>query len=417
LSPVRRVLDNGAVVVAQETAVSPAVTFIVGFQAGSLYEDDRPGLASFLGRVIDRGSETRTADQVAEALDDRGVTLRVVTNRHVMSVSCTCLAEDFDDMLALVGDVVHQPVFPPDEVEKRRAETITSIRQDQDSPAIRAGEALQTMLYGAGHPYGRPAKGGIEAVERITREDLVAFHRARFAPGVMSLVAAGDVSASHVFDRAEEVFGGWKVLPPPLRDVPPIADADGRRFVSIPMPDKSQTDIAYGFVTINRLHPAYYAYWVMNTILGQFGLGGRLAENIRERQGMAYYAFSAFDPSLGPGPLVVRAGVDPRNVERALDAIDVEVGALGKDGPTEREMAETRQFLTGSIPRMLETNQGIATFLQSAEFFGLGLDHDRRLPELISRVTIDEVRAAAAAVLQPDRAAVAIAGAAEAASS
>jgi zinc protease len=148
----------------------------------------------------------------------------------------------------------------------------------------------------------------------------------------------------------------------------------------------------------------------MNNILGQFGLGGRLAENIRERQGMAYYAFSAFDPSLGPGPLVVRAGVDPRNVERAIDAIDAEVGSLGADGPTDRELEETRQFLIGSIPRMLETNQSIATFLQTAEFFGLGLDFDRRLPDLLAAVSMDDVRRAARAVLHPQRAALAVAG-------
>jgi zinc protease len=149
---------------------------------------------------------------------------------------------------------------------------------------------------------------------------------------------------------------------------------------------------------------------MMNNILGQFGLGGRLGENIRERQGMAYYAFSAFDPSLGPGPLIIRAGVDPRNVDRGVAAIDAEVSSLGDKGPTDREMAETRQYLIGSIPRMIETNPDIAGFLQSAEFFGLGLDHDRRLPEYIEAVTIDQVRAAAAAVLHPERAALAIAG-------
>ena len=176
------------------------------------------------------------------------------------------------------------------------------------------------------------------------------------------------------------------------------------------MPEKPQSDVAYGFVTIGRLDPAYYAYWVMNNILGQFGLGGRLAENIRERQGMAYYAFSGFDPSVGPGPLVIRAGVDPRNVDRAIAAIDAEVTALGASGPTEREMAETRQYLIGSIPRLLETNPGIAAFLQLSEFFGLGLDYDRRLPGLIQSVSIEQVRAAAAAVLHPERAALAVAG-------
>jgi zinc protease len=191
--------------------------------------------------------------------------------------------------------------------------------------------------------------------------------------------------------------------------VPALPDAAPAR-VSIDMPGKPQADIAYGFTSISRLDPAYCAHWMMNTILGQFGLGGRLADNIRERQGMAYYAFSSFDPSFGPGPLVIRAGVDPANVERALEAIDVEVGSLGREGVTERELAETRQFLIGSIPRMLENNAAITGFLQSIEFFDLGLDYDRRLPDLLRAVTREQVNAAAARVLDPARACAVVAG-------
>jgi zinc protease len=145
-------------------------------------------------------------------------------------------------------------------------------------------------------------------------------------------------------------------------------------------------------------------------VFGQFGLGGRLADNIRERQGMAYYAYSSFDPTVGESPLVVRAGVDPRNVDRALAAIDMEVEKLGAEGPTAAEVEETRDYLVGSIPRLLETNYSIASFLQASEQFGLGLDYDQRLPARLGAVTIEEVRAAAAEVLHPGRAAVAIAG-------
>jgi len=411
LSPVRQVLPNGAVVLVQETAFSPAVTISASFRAGSLYEpDDLTGLAWLLGRVIDRGTATRSADTIAEALDDRGVALRVSTNRHVLTVSCTCLSEDFPDMLALMADIIREPVFPPDQIEKRRAETISLIRQDQDNPAIRASESLQSLLYGPAHPYGRPAKGSVETIERVTREQLVTFHTRRFAPGSLTLLIVGDVSATRALDHVAAAFEGWTAPDPVDRPVPPVAPAASRRDTRITMTGKSQTDIAYGFTTINRLDPRYYGYSVMNNILGQFGLGGRLAENIRERQGMAYYAFSAFDPSLGPGPLVIRAGVDPANVDRAIAAIDAEVGALGREGPTDREVAETRQFLIGSVPRMLENNQIIATFLHTAEFFGLGLDVDRRLPALLNAVTRDDVRAAAADVLRPERASLAIAG-------
>jgi len=410
LSPVRRLLDNGVVVIAQETAFSPAVTISLAFRAGSLYEPaDRTGLAWFLGRVIDRGTTTRPADAIADGFDDRGVALKVSTNRHLTTMSCTCLSEDFGDVLGVLADVARDPVFPHEEIDKRRAETITVIRQDQDNPGVRAAEALQALLYGDAHPYGRPAKGRIATVERFTREDLLAHHAARFAPSTLTVVVAGDIRPAEAAKQIEAAFDGWHTAPSGERDVPPVPRASGTR-IAIEMPDKSQSDIAYGFTSISRFDPAYCAHWMMNTILGQFGLGGRLAENIRERQGMAYYAFSSFDPSVGPGPLVIRAGVDPANVARALDAIDAEVAALGRDGATEREFLETRQFLIGSIPRMLENNASIALFLHAVEFFGLGLDYDRRLPGLLGAVTIADVNAAAASVLDPSRACAAVAG-------
>ena len=410
LAPVRRVLSNGAVVLAQETAFSPALTISLGFRAGSLYEPaDRAGLAWFSGRVIDRGTAARSAGAIADGLDDRGVALRVSTNRHLMTLSCTCLSEDFADVLDVLADVVRAAAFPPAEIEKRRAEMISVIRQDEDNPGIRAALALQTLLYGDAHPYGRPAKGRVETVERFTRKDLLAHHAARFAPSTLTAVVAGDVPAAEAVARIEAAFEGWRASPSEERDVPPVPRAAATR-IAIDMPDKPQADIAYGFTSIGRLDPAYHAHWMMNTILGQFGIGGRLAENIRERQGMAYYVYSAFDPSVGPGPLVIRAGVEPDNVERALAAIDAEVAALGRDGATTREVEETRQYLIGSIPRMLENNASIAVFLQTAEFFGLGLDYDRRLPGLLQAVTLEDVNAAAASVLDPARACSVVAG-------
>ncbi len=391
--------------------MTPAVTINVTVRAGGVHEpSDRTGLAYLAGRVLDRGTAHRTADQLAEELDERGVSLRIASSRHATILSCTCLSEDFDDVLALVLDSVRAPVFPEPEVAKRKAECLSAIRQDEDNPSVRAVETLFEILYGAAHPYGRKAKGTVETVERITRGDLAAFHSQRFRPGALSLAIVGLVDAGHALTRASIELDGWSgvSLETPALPVPPPVLAREQRVIDLP--GKSQSEIAYGFTAIRRLDPRYDAYFVMNNIFGQFGLGGRLAENIRERQGMAYYAFSTLDPSVGVGPLIVRAGVDPGNVERALEAIDHEVRAMGTSGPTAAELAETQQFLIGSIPRTLETNAGIASFLQSEEQFGLGLDYDRRLADDIRAVTLDQVRAAAAELLHPERAAVAIAG-------
>jgi zinc protease len=416
LSPAREVLDNGAVAIVQETGATPAVTIDATFQAGSLHEPaDLGGLAYLTAKVLDRGTMDRSAAAIAEALDDRGVGLTVSAARHTMSLTATCLAEDFDELLALVGDIARRPLFPEGELDKRRAEVLSRLRQDEDNPAVRAVNALLELLYGSEHPYGRPLKGTADTVERTTRDDLRAFHARYVRPAALRLAIVGDVATGHALRRVAEAFGDWEAADRTLAVVPPPPAASGRRERFIGMPGKVQADIAYGFTTISRLDPRYYAYWMMNTILGQFGLGGRLADNIRERQGMAYYAFSSFDPMPGEAALLVRAGVDPADVPRAVAAIDNEVRNLGECGPTEAEVEETRQFLIGSVPRMFETNQSIASFLQTAEQFGLGLDHDRRLPELFAAVTREDVAAAAAEVLRPDLAALAVAGPAEAA--
>ena len=411
LSPARQALANGAVIIAQEAPATRSVAISAEFLAGSLYEPDNlPGLAYLTSRVIDRGTTRRSAEAIAEELDARGVSLKIAATRHTITFSSTCLAEDFDDVLDIIVDVARCPTFPDTEVAKRRAESITAIRQDDDNPAVQAVETLSEMLYGAAHPYGRRIKGSVDSLERISRDAIWRFHTRYVRPAVLSLVIVGNVPAARAIDRAGAALEGWIGAPERPVVVPPPLVAPARRVREISMAGKSQTDIAYGFTAVSRLDPRYYAYWMMNNILGQFGLGGRLADNIRERQGMAYYAFSSFDATVGEGPLVIRAGVDPANVQRTIEAIDAEVRALGDQGPTATEMDETRGYLLGSIPRLLETNYSIARFLQSAERFGLGLDFDRRLPALIDAVTIDDVRRAAQAVLRPDRAAIAIAG-------
>ena len=145
-------------------------------------------------------------------------------------------------------------------------------------------------------------------------------------------------------------------------------------------------------------------------MLGQYALGGRLGDSIRERQGMAYYVSSGFDPNVIEGPLMIRAGVSAANVDRAIASIDEELAALRRDGITAKELTDSRQYIIGSLPRALETNAGIAQFLQSAEFFGLGLDYDLQMPDRLARVTLDEVHAAAVRSLDPDLATIVVAG-------
>lgn len=411
LAPTREVLPNGAVVIVKDARTTPAVTINATVQAGSVFEPpDRAGLAYFLSRVLDRGTAQRSADEIAEELDSRGVSLNVTVTRHAMTLVCNCLAEDFDPILALIADLVCGATCPEEEVRGRRGEIVTAIRQDEDNPSVRAMDGVMELLYGGGHAYARRPKGTLESVERIGRDELRRFHAARVAPRALSLAIVGDVRTSAAIAAAGLAFGDWAHEAAPADPLPDAPPASGRRRRVLPMMNKAQADIAYGFTTITRLDPAYYAFWVMNNVLGQYGLGGRLGDSIREKQGMAYYVFSSFDANVVPGPLVVRAGVSPANVDRTIASIDAEVARLAADGITEQELADTKRYLIGSLPRMLETNAGIASFLQTAQQFDLGLDYDLRLPDLLKAVTRDEVHAAARSALDPGRAAIVVAG-------
>jgi zinc protease len=411
LAPERRVLANGVTVIAKHTTATPAVSFSVSLPAGVMHEDaDQAGVAILLARTIDRGTARRSAEEIAEALDGRGVALDIAMNRHNITLGCTCLSGDTPALLDVVLDIVRGPIFPSEEVALRRQEIVTGLRQDEDNPAVRSIQTLLGMIYGDRHPYGRRPRGTVGEVERLEREHVAAFHARRVTPAGVTLVIVGDIDPARAMDLAGGLLDSWAPVSPPTPvALPPVTSPTARRRTVVPMMNKSQADIAYGFPTVVRSDPAFYAFWIMNTALGQYALGGRLGDNIRERQGMAYYVFSSFDPAPVPAPLIVRAGVAADDVDRAISAIDEEIAALARDGLTAEEMDDTRRFLIASMPRLLETNADIAAFLQTVEFFELGMDHDVRLAGLLQGVTRDDVLAAARQ-LDPALATIAVAG-------
>jgi zinc protease len=411
LAPSRTRLSNGATVIARETRKTPAVAINVAVRAGSICDPaDALGATYVLSRLIDRGTTTRSTDAIADDLDGRGVSLTISVTRHLFSLSCTCLADDFESILSLVGDIVRAPSIPNEELAIRKGEVVTILRQDEDNPAVRAMERLMSLLYGAEHPYGRRSKGTIESVEALTRSRLLDLHSAHFVPSALTAVIVGDVDATRMVDVASSVFGPWTAKDASPLTLPPVRRAVDRHRTTIPMMNKSQTEIAYGFTTMTRDDPEYYAFSMMNNVFGQYALGGRLGDSIRERQGMAYHVSSTLDANMLPGPLVVRAGVNAANVDRAIQSIDEEVAGLRRAGVTPKELTESRQYMIGAMPRQLETNAGIAQFLQTADFFNLGLDYDVRLPELLGAVTVEQAHAVAQKYLDPSRATIVVAG-------
>jgi zinc protease len=414
LNPKRVVLDNGLTVIAKSNPTSPTVSILVGVRTGA-YADppDKDGTAALCARVLDRGTAKRSADVIADELDGRGASLSVIAGRHQMALAATCLVDDFEAVLTLVADVARHPAFADAEIATRRDNLITALRQEEDNPATMAGDACVRALYGD-HPYARKVRGTVAGLESIRRQDLVRFHQKGFDPPVMTVVVVGDLDEGAAVAAVAKLFGEWAPLVTPA-DTPAVKVPDPpsvatRHLVSVPMMSKAQADVVYGFVGVSRLDPDYTAISVMNNALGQYAIGGKLGDSIRERQGMAYYVFSSLDATFGAGPFLIRAGVAAENVERTIASIDAELALVRDQGFTEQEIDESKSYMVGSLPRQLETNAAIASFLLSAETFSLGLDYDVRLPGLVKAVTREAANQAARRLLDPARATIAVAG-------
>ena len=173
---------------------------------------------------------------------------------------------------------------------------------------------------------------------------------------------------------------------------------------------KTQSDIIWAVPGLARSDPQYYAAMLGNLVLGQLGLMGRLGENVRDKQGLAYYATSRLDADLSAGPWLVAAGVNPANIDRALGGIHEEIDHLLAEGVTEEERSDAVAYLTGSLAIGLEANSGIAGTLIGIERYGLGLDYVQRYPSIIGAITLDEIKAAVRQHLDTSRYVVGIAG-------
>lgn len=313
-------------------------------------------------------------------------------------------------MLDLAAEIITQPTFPDEELEKVRQQTLTGIRESESDTRSVASRALNELIYPESHPLHIRTSGTIESVSSFTSDDLIAYHQRTFGTNVMTVSLAGGVSdLDDLVRRIERAFAGWQPQVPAPLDPFTTEPADSERRDVRLVPGKSQADIAIGYLTIPRSHPEYYALNVANLILGQLGLMGRLGANVRDRQGLAYYAYSSIGSGRATSVWHANAGVDPGNIDRAIDGIREELERLRADGVTESELADAKSYLTGSTPLAIESLGGVVGLLQSIEEHQLGLDYLERYPGIINALTQDQLLAAAREHLDPNRLAIGIA--------
>jgi zinc protease len=407
----RQVLPGGLTILARANYNSPSVVIGGYLQSGSLFDpDDKLGLATFTALALMRGTRKRGFQRIFNDLESAGANLSFNAGGHTAGFTGRCLVEDLPLLLDLLSDSLRHPLFPPEQVERLRAQMLTSLAIRAQDTAEMASITFDKLIYGS-HPYARPDDGWPETIQAIQRADMLDFHRAHYGPRGMVLAIVGAVDPAAAVDQITAVLGKWRN--PSQLDLPPLPTLKTlKKTVSrkVKIPGKSQSDLVIGSIGPRRKDPEFMPASLGNSVLGQFGMAGRIGEVVRERSGLAYYAASSLNAGIGPGSWDVSAGVNPDNVQKARDLISKEISRFVDKGVTVEELADSQSNFIGRLPLSLESNAGVVGALLNMERFELGLDYYRRYPTLVRSVTPDQVLAAARKYLFPEKLAIAIAG-------
>ena len=404
-------LSNGITILARSNFNSPSVNMGGYLPAGSIFEtDDKLGLADFVSSMVMRGTQKRSFDAIYNELESVGASLGVDSGVHNVNFGGRALVEDLPLLLSLLSESLQTPVFPDDEVERLRTQLLTGLALRAQDTSDMADLVFEQFLY-ANHPYGKPTDGFVETVQSITREDLKRFHRLHFGPRGLVIAIVGAIHPKKAAEAVEKVLGGWQVPgqkePPALPPLEPVKKVIKQHH---PIPDKSQSDLVVGTLGPDRKSPDFMAASLGNSVLGQFGMMGRIGDAVREKAGLAYYAYSSLHAGIGPGSWEVAAGVNPKNLKKALGLIEKELRRFVKNGVTKDELADSQANFIGRLPLSQESNGGMAGAILNIHRYDLGMDYYQRYEGLVRKVTRADVVEVARKYIDPERLVIATAG-------
>jgi zinc protease len=397
-------LPNGLVVLLSANRSIPSVSINAIVRAGSRFEaDEKAGLASLVGGLLDAGTRTRTSKDIAETIEAAGGQLGTFGDYQSSGVVVRLLSKDIDLGLDVASDLLMNATFPEDKTRQHIDRRVAQIRARLDVPRTQASDAFNEIVF-EGSPQHRPPVGYEETVKTLTRADVDAFYRRYYVPNNTTLAIAGDINKSEVKSKIEAAFGQWEPAPTFERPEVPRPRRQTSPIEKLIAASKEQVNIIIGHVGVERSNPDYYALLVMDTILGSSpGFTSRIPRILRDEQGLAYSTFSNITSSAGldPGRFIAYIGTAPENLDRAIEGLRGEIARIVEEPVSDEEIETARSYLTGSFVLRFQKNSQIAEFLLEAEVYGLGFDYLEKYPDLIRAVTVGDVTRVARKYIDP----------------
>ncbi|HET9192761.1 MAG TPA: pitrilysin family protein [Vicinamibacterales bacterium] len=399
-TPQSETLANGLTLILNERRGLPVVAASVVLRTGSDANPlDKPGLANFTAAMLDEGTASRSALQIADQVAQLGATLGTGSSMDATTITGRSLSKNFGALLALIADVTLHPSFPAEELDRQRAQRLGQLVQMRDNPSQVAGQVTAMVLYGDKHPYGYSEIGTEASVKAITRADLSAFWQQNFVANNAALVVAGDISMKELRAMAEKSFGSWQ-RGTPARPALTNPTSIPPRVIIVDKPGSPQTQLRVATIGAARSSPDFRPLQVMNIALGGL-FSSRINMNLREKNGYTYGASSQFTFRRAAGPFQVGSGVRTDVTAPSVSEIFKEIRGMVESPMDQAELQRAKDSLANSLAGAFETSADAVANFSNVFIYDLGLDYYTKYAQDVNRVTTDQTLAVSKRYLVP----------------
>lgn len=403
-----KTLANGLQVLVIPHHEQPSVSMRLIIKAGSAQDPaDKPGIAQMVASLLDQGTATKSSEGIANLVESSGGIIGAGAGNELSFINSGVVKDKFADLMALMAEMVTAPALSQAELDRQKQQAVSGMQVRYEDPSFVADVVYDRLIYGF-HPYGRPPGGTPDSLAKITRNDLVAFHRTWFVPNNAILAIVGDLTSEEMFAGAEKAFGGWA-----KKDVPAQTQADPppstRRVIVIDKPGAVQTEIRAGHLTLPRTSPDWLKVELLIRVLGGEG-ANRLFGSLRSERGLTYSASADLQTFKFAGGFVASTSTRTEATGEALRVMVDEMWRLQREAIDGRELVGVKAYFSGNFPLTVETPGAIASQVLNQIFYGLDLKDLEQMRERVNAVTQRDIEASARKWLFPDRLSIVLVG-------